>query len=221
MLYTLEPHPYRATKTEMQALGYPDPHAFAYILHPIRERLNTFHINLAPILREVNHQPDTTYGTPLYLTGIQLRRFMPQPASSTSIHPQPPHSEPYMAPQSPSSPTISEPHLAPQSLSAPLSSEPYMAPQASSTNNPAQPPSPRALKSGLPWTSDDDTLLITHLQQHTSIAEIAPILQRSEKAIVRRMGRLRSRNTIPFALYIHYYDNDPAFALHRKPKKSD
>lgn len=125
-----------------------------------------------------------------------------------------------MAPQSPSSPTISEPYLTPQSLSAPLNSEPYMAPQAS-TNIPAQPPSPRALKSGLPWTTADDTLLITHLQQHTPIAEIAPLLQRSEKAIVRRMGRLRSMNTIPFALYIHYYDNDPTFALHRKPKASD
>lgn len=51
--------------------------------------------------------------------------------------------------------------------------------------------------------------------------EIAPLLQRSEKAIVRRMGILRSINTIPFALYIHYYDTDPAFALYRKTKSSD
>lgn len=76
MLYALEPKPYRVTKTEMQALGYPNPHAFSYILHPIRERLHTFHLDLAPLLREVNHQGNNTYGTPLYLTGIQLRRFM-------------------------------------------------------------------------------------------------------------------------------------------------
>lgn len=75
-----------------------------------------------------------------------------------------------------------------------------------------------AKRQGAPWTSADDTLLITHLQQHTPVAEIAPLLQRSEKAIVRRMGIIRSRNTIPFALYIHYYDNDPAFALHRNKR---
>lgn len=234
MLYSLEPHPYRATKTEMQALGYPNPHAFAYILHPIRERLNTFHINLAPILREVNHQPDTTYGTPLYLTGIQLRRFMPQPASSSPIHPQPPHSEPYMAPPQPAPSAYSEPYLAPQASTKPPSqpspsttvpqtpaSSRYQAPheRPSMVAEPIRPYP--AKKQGLPWTPEDDTLLIIHLQQHTPIAEIAPLLQRSAKAIVRRMGRLRSMNTIPFALYIHYYDNDPTFALHRKPKKSD
>lgn len=49
----------------------------------------------------------------------------------------------------------------------------------------------------------------------------ATLLQRSEKAIVRRVGRLRSMNTIPLVLYIHYYDNDPAFTLHRKTKSTE
>lgn len=82
MLYTLEPNPYKVSKTEMQTLGYPNPHAFAYILHPLRHRTDSFHIDLAPLLREVNHQGDNTYGTPLYLSGIQLRRFMNNPAKS-------------------------------------------------------------------------------------------------------------------------------------------
>lgn len=193
MLYALEPNPYRTTKTEMQALGYPYPHAFAYILHPIRERLNTFHLNLAPILREVNHQGDNTYGTPIYLTGIQLRRFMPQPAPTS------PHSEPYLASQRPAPANYQSQQERPSIAAEPV--RPYP-----------------ASRKGLPWTSADDTLLITHLKQHAPVAEIAPLLQRSEKALVRRMGILRSMNTIPFALFIHYYDNDPAFALHRKTK---
>lgn len=226
MLYALEPKPYRVTKTEMQALGYPNPHAFAYILHPIRERLNTFHIDLAPILREVNHQGDNTYGTPLYLTGIQLRRFMPQPSN-----PAPTYSEPYMAPPQPAPSAYSEPYLAPQASTKPPSqpspSTTVPQPPASSRYQaPSERPSKvaetirpySASKQGSLWTPEDDTLLITHLQQHTPIAEIAPLLQRSEKAIVRRMGILRSRNIIPFVLYIHYYDNDPAFVLHRKTK---
>ena len=199
MLYRLDTHPYKATKTEMQALGYTNPHAFSYILHPISERLHTFHLDLAPLLREVNHQGDNTYGTPLYLTGIQLRRFMPPVhekratvpettiatvpiASATGIY-QIPHERPSM---------VAEPEM------------PY-----------------RPSRQGSSWTPEDDTLLITHLQQHAPIAEFAPLLQRSEKAIVRRMDRLRKSRVIPFTLYIHYYDNDPAFASHKKFKHFD
>lgn len=76
MLYSLESSPYKVTKTEMLALGYPNPHAFSYILHPIQKQLNSFHIDLTTLLREVNHQGDNTPGSPLYLNGIQLRRFM-------------------------------------------------------------------------------------------------------------------------------------------------
>lgn len=186
MLYRLEPQPYKATKTEMQALGYPNPHAFSYILHPIRERLHTFHLDLAPLLREVNHQGNNTYGTPLYLAGIQLRRFMPPVhekratvpvASATGIYPSP-HELPTMVAET---------------------QRPY-----------------RPSRQGSSWTPEEDTLLLTHLKQHTPIVEIAPHLQRSEKAIVRRMGRLRSMNTIPFALYIHYYNNDPAFTSSKR-----
>lgn len=89
MLYRLDSHPYKACKTEMQALGYTNPHAFSYILHPICERLHTFHLDLAPLLREVNHQGDNTYGTPLYLTGIQLRRIMalnPEISNMMDLH---------------------------------------------------------------------------------------------------------------------------------------
>ena len=82
MLYALDSNPYKAAKKDMQALGYSNPHAFAYILHPIRNRLDSFHINLAPLLREVNHNGDNTYGTPIYLSGIQLRRFMHSPAKN-------------------------------------------------------------------------------------------------------------------------------------------
>ena len=196
MLYALEPNPYRVTKTEVQAMGYPNPHAFAYILHPIRERLSTFHLSLAPILREVNHQGDNTYGTPIYLTGIQLRRFMPQPAPAS------PDSEPYLAPQRQAPASYQSQQERPSIAAEPI--RPYP-----------------ASRKGLPWTSADDTLLITHLKQHAPVAEIATLIQRSEKAVVRRMGILRSMNTIPFALYIHYYDNDPAFALHRKTKPTE
>lgn len=76
MLYSMDARPYKATRKEMQVLGYHAPHALSYILHPLRERLDTFHIDIKPLLREVNHQGDNTYGTPLYLTGIQLRRYM-------------------------------------------------------------------------------------------------------------------------------------------------
>lgn len=212
MFYALEPKPYRVTKTEMQALGYPNPHAFAYILHPIRERLNTFHIDLAPILREVNHQGDNTYGTPLYLTGIQLRRFMPQPPN-----PAPTHSEPYMAPSRLELPAPPEPSLAPQTPAPATYQAPSERPSKVAETIRPYP----ASKQGSLWTPEDDTLLLTHLQQHTSIAELAPLLQRSEKAIVRRMGRLRKAEVIPFALYIHYYDNDSGFALYRKPNPTD
>jgi len=76
MLYSLEANPYKVTKTEMLAQGYPNPHAFSYILHPIQKQLDSFHIDLTTLLREVNHTSDRTYGTPLYLNGTQLRRFM-------------------------------------------------------------------------------------------------------------------------------------------------
>ena len=76
MLFALEPKPYRVSKTQMKALDYLNPHAFSYILHPIKQRLSSFNIDLAPLLREVNHQGDNTYGTPLYLLGTQLRKFM-------------------------------------------------------------------------------------------------------------------------------------------------
>lgn len=196
MLYRLAPHPYKATKTEMQALGYPNPHAFAYILHPIRERLNTFHINLAPILREVNHQGDNTYGTPLYLTGIQLRRFMP-----------PVHEKRATVPET----TIA---TVPVASDTGIDSVPHERPSMV-----AEPEMPyRPSRQGSLWTPEDDNLLLTQLQQHTPIADIAPLLHRTEKAILRRLGRLRKAEVISFDLYIHYYDNDPAFALHRKKR---
>lgn len=118
---------------------------------------------------------------------------MPQPAPTS------PDSEPYLAPH----------HQAPASYQS----------QQERPSIAAEPVRPYpASRKGLPWTSTDDTLLITHLQQHAPIAEIAPLLQRSEKAVVRRMGRLRKAEVIPFVLYIHYYDNDSAFDLHRKTK---
>lgn len=76
MFYSIAPSPYKVTKTEMLAQGYPNPHAFSYILHPIQKQLDSFHIDLTILLREVNHTSDRTYGIPLYLNGIQLRRFM-------------------------------------------------------------------------------------------------------------------------------------------------
>lgn len=86
----------------------------------------------------------------------------------------------------------------------------------------AEPEMPyRPSRQGSPWTPEDDNLLLTQLQQHTPIADIAPLLHRTEKAILRRMGRLRKAEVISFDLYIHYYDNDPAFASHKKFKHFD
>ena len=75
-LHSLVTRPRLVNKSEMMALGYPTPHSFRYILHPIKNRIDTFHINLTPLLREVNHQGGNTYGTPLYLSGAQLREYM-------------------------------------------------------------------------------------------------------------------------------------------------
>lgn len=75
-LHSLIRHPRLVSKSEMLTLGYPTPRSFRYILHPIKERIDTFHINLTPLLREVNHRDRNTYGTPLYLTGALLREYM-------------------------------------------------------------------------------------------------------------------------------------------------
>ena len=74
--HSLVTRPRLVNKSEMMALGYPTPHSIRYILHPIKERIDTFHINLTPLLREVNHRGRNTYGTPLYLSGAQLREYM-------------------------------------------------------------------------------------------------------------------------------------------------
>lgn len=174
MLYSLEPSPYKATKTEMLAQGYPNPHAFSYILHPIRERLNTFYINLPSLLREINHQGDNTYGTPLYLTGIQLHGFMTEFEECEN------------------------------------SNMPALESQGE-TNRPS--------KRGALWTQADDSQLIAHLQSHASIEVIAPLMKRTEKAIARRMSRLRKAGIISFDLYMHYQNTDPAFTSYLRFKR--
>lgn len=83
-----------------------------------------------------------------------------------------------MAPQAPSPVTYQAPSERPSKVAKPY----------------APTPPPNKASS---WTPEDDTLLPTHLQQHAPIAELAPLLQRSEKAIVRRMGRLRKAEVIP------------------------
>lgn len=76
-------------------------------------------------------------------------------------------------------------------------------------------------KRGTLWTDQEDHLLRALLQSSTPIAEISRQLSRSEKAIIRRMDRLRKLNTIPYELYIRYYDSDPAFAYHHRFKRFD
>ena len=75
-LHSLISQPRLVNKSEMMALGYPTPHSFRYILHPIKKQIDTFHINLTLLLRELNHRGSSKYGTPLYLLGAQLREYM-------------------------------------------------------------------------------------------------------------------------------------------------
>lgn len=75
-LYRLVPSPRRMSRQDMLAVGYSHPHAFSYIVHPIAEKIESFFIDLTNLLKQLNHTSEQTYGTPLYLTGKQLRRFM-------------------------------------------------------------------------------------------------------------------------------------------------
>ena len=83
-MYVIQGKPRLTYKKAMVEMGYPNPHANAYVLHELSERRPTFYLDIQTLLRELNHTHERRYGTPLYLTGIQLRRFMnhktyPQP----------------------------------------------------------------------------------------------------------------------------------------------
>lgn len=66
-------------------------------------------------------------------------------------------------------------------------------------------------KRGSLWSDQEDHLLRALLQSYTPIMEISRQLSRSEKAVIRRMERLRKQNTISFELYHHYTTTDPAY----------
>lgn len=75
-LYQLARPPRRMSKQEMMVADYPRPHAFSYVVHPIAEKVSSFFIDLTNLLKQLNHTSEQTYGTPLYLSGRQLRGFM-------------------------------------------------------------------------------------------------------------------------------------------------
>lgn len=84
-LYRLAPSPRSMSKRDMLAAGYAHPHAFSYIVHPISGKIPSFFIDLTNLLKQLNHTSEQTYGTPLYLTGKQLRRYMTQVDHSAPV----------------------------------------------------------------------------------------------------------------------------------------
>ena len=86
-LYTIVGLPRLAYRTEMLHMQYPNPHADAYVLHGLGTKLTSFYIDTSALLRKLNHTSERKYGTPLYLTGEQLRKFM---VNKKSSHPRQP-----------------------------------------------------------------------------------------------------------------------------------
>lgn len=76
MLFRLQPFVKRATRNELTSLGYKEPHCQYYLLHHIAEKLPSFHIDMAQLLRDACPKDTAFVGTPIYLAGAQIRRYM-------------------------------------------------------------------------------------------------------------------------------------------------
>lgn len=75
-LHSLSGHPNACSRQQLQALGYPDSRCPNYLLHPIDGQLASFYIDLPALLRNANPKDASFVGTPLYLSGAQLRPYM-------------------------------------------------------------------------------------------------------------------------------------------------
>ena len=76
MLFRLLPFVKRASRSELTVLGYKEPHCQHYLLHHIAHQLPSFHIDLTQLLRDACPKDAAFVGTPLYLAGAQIRRYM-------------------------------------------------------------------------------------------------------------------------------------------------
>ena len=188
MLFALDDSPALVTSQQLIDSGYSHPHMPLYVVHHIARQLPSFYVNLLQLFREALPKIDNALaGQPLYLTGLQLKKFMAlQPA---------PVSAPTPAPSSTPSP-------APTPSPSPVPPTPTPSPVPTHNNSPKQ---------GAFWSRKDDVRLLSMLQSSVPIADISRQLTRTDKAIMRRMDRLRAQDLIPADLYQHYRTSDPAF----------
>lgn len=81
----------QATRSDMLRMGYPNPHAQRYLLYHLTRKIDTPALDIMQILRSYNDKLQRTSGTPIYISGTVLRRFLlnaptQQGISSTRIY---------------------------------------------------------------------------------------------------------------------------------------
>lgn len=77
-----------ATREEMCAKGYPNPHASRYILYHLRSRLETIPIDIMALLATYNDKNVRSSGMPIYLSGGVLRKYLLGGPSPQGIAPK-------------------------------------------------------------------------------------------------------------------------------------
>lgn len=69
-------HTTEATREQMLAMRYPNPHAQRYLLYHLRSRLDTIPIDIMSLLATYNDKNVRSSGTPIYMSGAMLRKYI-------------------------------------------------------------------------------------------------------------------------------------------------
>jgi len=98
ILYNVrEPRTYRlyqvskvteVTQEQMRKMHYPNPHARLYLLYHLKSRLDTPPLDIMQILRTYNDKLARTSGTPIYLSGANLLKYLLGGPQQQGIAPQ-------------------------------------------------------------------------------------------------------------------------------------
>lgn len=171
-IYKLSGPPQHVTRKDMLDKKYPNPHGSEYYLHPIERHIDSFYIDMRTLLNDANHSTERSFGTPLYVAGIQLRKFM--------------------ASNSKPSPTVLEKKSEDSSSINTIISNDTTIIKESKPGNPNYMQVQKSLHKNAyaPWTPELDQQLLQLYKSNTSIEKIMDIMQRNRGSILSRLKKL-------------------------------
>lgn len=77
-----------ANRNYMLSTGYPDPHADEYLLYELSEKVEMPLVDIMQIVRTYNDKIHRTSGTPIYISGNELKHFMPTTPQKSGTAPR-------------------------------------------------------------------------------------------------------------------------------------